>query len=218
MRLKTTRFVLPHMKGWSNHFDWDTVQKLRDIDKVFRMLDGKIGEGTPEDPFYGLAWAANNCFSRLRAAERVETEYFDFRWYQGVQTMHFYPKSKKLIDRLNRLVGRHRQWIPPEGERVSDAFWLQYDKAEKFDKELRADIKAKDSRSYGWGTLGAATRALMGTNRHDDGEGIRAIASLEASLTSVLEKNGISVNFQLEDKGSEEANTQEVLQLPLLAA
>lgn len=61
--------------------------------------------------------------------------------------MHFFPKSQAMMDKLNRMVGKARKWLPPEGERVSDAFWLNYESAEKLDKEVRAKA-ASLSRSH----------------------------------------------------------------------
>ena len=58
--------------------------------------------------------------------------------YPGVGTIHFFPsKEKNLVDRLNRLVGKHRQWIPKQDDEVTKNFWQAYDKSEKLDAELR---------------------------------------------------------------------------------
>ncbi|MHB8409556.1 MAG: DUF4942 domain-containing protein [Acidiferrobacterales bacterium] len=143
MRLKTTRFILPGHKteSYSRSMNWNAMQLLRDIDKVFAMLDGKAA------PEIGLLDIFGANFDELRAGERVGASYFDVRYYPGVGTIHFFPTRKDLVDRLNRLVGRHRQWLPPEGERVSEAFWLQYETAEQFDKEVRAEINKTANKS-----------------------------------------------------------------------
>lgn len=149
MRIKAKRFILPGFDTcFSGAFTWSTESRLADFDRVFAMLDGKYDPvtGTPK-PDYGLVDAIKNDWQALRAGDRVSTDYFDIRYYKGIQTMHFYPKSQAMMDKLNRMVGKARKWLPPEGERVSDAFWLNYESAEKLDKEVRAAAD-KMSRSY----------------------------------------------------------------------
>lgn len=185
MRLKTTRVVLPGHKteDYQNDLNFDSRQMLRDFDKVFAMLDGKA---EVQD---GLEYTFRQYFKELRAGKRIASAYFDVRYYRGIGTIHLLPKSKRLIDRLNRLVGRERAWLPPEGERVSDAFWLQFDDAEKFNNEIRAEVRKVHS--SGW-----RDPFWMATCR--DGEDkAKAVKIIDEALTAVLEKHGINVDFQL---------------------
>jgi hypothetical protein len=184
MSIKTTRFILPNNKTWmKSSLDWDSEQRLNDMDKVFAMLDGKC------EPEISLVSVFNNQMQELRDGKRIDASYFSVRFYPGIGTIHFFPKSKKLVDRLNRLVGRQRAWLPPEGEKVNEAFWVQYDNAENFDKEVRAELKSKASSRYDdplWGI----------TSHHDDN---RAVASKKAcdAIESVLERRGISIHAVL---------------------
>ncbi|BCU08490.1 DUF4942 domain-containing protein [Allochromatium tepidum] len=137
MRIKTTRFILP---GHSDHgfrmsLPWESRRLLADFDRVFAMLDGKM-----ESPI-GLVDVFSRHYQRLKHGERLSSSYFDVRYYPGIGTIHFFPRDKKLIERLNLLVGRHRQWLPPQETRVSKDFWLQYEQAEKFDKAIRSQVK-----------------------------------------------------------------------------
>jgi hypothetical protein len=122
----------------------------------------------------------------LRTSKRMSTDYFDVRYFKGMGTIHFYPRNVKLIDRLNRMVGRHRQWLPPEGESVPEGFWLQYDQAEQLDKEVRAEVAKQ--RSSGW--QDPFWRLSRGWT---DGESSGAEASIDAALTSVQDRHGISI-------------------------
>ena len=200
-RIKTTRFVLPGHKteSYSRGLSWDSQQLLRDFDKVFAMLDGRIA---PEN---GLEAVFDNHFSELRNGGRMSSSYFDVRYYPQRGTIHFFARDKKLVDRLNKLVGRHRQWLPPEGERVSDAFWLQYDKAESFDKEIRAEA-SKGTRNWYENPFDRMTY-------RDGDEGAAAEAKVTAAIATVLEKHGIDPNALLEAP-----QTTSTPALPLLAA
>lgn len=198
MRIKTTRFVLPGnaTESWNRGLPWDSMQRLRDFDKVFAMLDSK------QSPEIGLADVFDNRFDELRGGERVSASYFDVRYYPKRGTIHFFARDKKLVERLNRLVGRHRQWLPPEGERVSDAFWLQYDKAEDFDKEVRTEVL----RGERWGDPFWKMQCGYGDERK------AAADKVAGAIAKVLEKHGIDPNAMLE------APRQESPALPLLAA
>lgn len=197
MRIKTTRFVLPGHQTESHQtsLPWDSERVLSDFDKVFAMLDGK------REPEVSMVGAFRANFRSLRNGGRVSSSYFDLRHYPGVGTIHFFPRDKSLVDRLNRLVGRHRQWLPPEGTRVSDAFWLQFDKAEKFDKEVRTEIN-KGTRSW-W------EHPLNHLFSREESKRVKAFEAVDDAATRVLERHGISVEYQIEEQPQ---------QRPLLAA
>lgn len=202
MRVKTTRFVIPgnSTDSYSRSISWDGEQMLRDFDKVFAMLDGR------QTPEVGLLDVFNHQFGELRRGERVSASYFDVRYYPKRGTIHFFARDKKLVDKLNRLVGRYRKWLPPEGERVSEAFWLQYDQAEKFDADIRAEA-AKGIR-HSWHD------PFWGLTHRDSDEKAAATERVTQAIATVLEKNGIDPNALLE---APEPAT-ELQQLPLLAA
>ncbi|OAI10737.1 hypothetical protein A1359_15880 [Methylomonas lenta] len=42
----------------------------------------------------------------------MNTDYFEARWYQQADSCHLYPTNRQIIDRLNRMDGKNRQWIP----------------------------------------------------------------------------------------------------------
>lgn len=183
-RIRTSRFIIPghgDSYGHSRHsVPWNTVQQLADFDKTFAMLDGK------RKPEVGLVDVFQSHWTRLLDGERVSSSYFDVRFYRGVGTIHFFARSKELVDRLNRVVGRQRGWLPPEGERVPDAFWLQYEKAEKFDAEVRAAVMAGADR---WSD---PFRELAW---NDDGRGDRAAARIAGAVDQVLAKHGITLSL-----------------------
>lgn len=185
-RIKTTRFVLPGFRteSWRYSLDWDAEKLLTDFDRVFAMLDGKT------EPGFGLMQAFRHCFNDLRNGKRISTSYFDVRYYPGRGTVHFFPKSKALIDRLNRLVGRHRQWLPPEDARVPEEFWLQYDKAEKFDKDFHSAL-SKTYRNY-W------DHPILKISYGSESEREIANQRMVQAMAATLEKHGIDPDFRLE--------------------
>lgn len=192
-RIKKTRFILPRFatESYQRSLGYDQEQRLRDIDKVFAMLDGK-----PE-PDFGLVDAFNTHFQSLRNGARVQTSYFDVRYYSGIGTIHFFAKSQEVMDKLNRYVGRSRGWLPDEGEKVSDAFWQQYDKAEKFDKEIRQEV-----RKHWTGYRYDDPLSYLDSTNHENHQ--KTMMALDTAVTAVLERNGIDVNFQLEQKNPQQ--------------
>lgn len=154
-RIKQTRFILPVGCSYSGFIGWEAKRKLADIDKVFSMLDGLA------QTHYGLSQAIEHDDEALRAAERVQTRYFDIRYYRGARTMHFYPRSQAIMDRLNKLVGQARGWLPPAEEPVSKEFWLQYEQAEKLAKHVHISHNDEWATRYGHTTRTAETDAAM---------------------------------------------------------
>jgi hypothetical protein len=184
MKIKKTRFILPNNQAYVSSLEWNAIQRLNDIDKVFAMLDGKL---LPE---VSLVSVFEKQISELRQGKRLSTSYFDVRYYQGIGTIHFFAKDSKLIDRLNRLVGRHREWLPNECDKVNEAFWLQYDGAEKFDKEVRVELKSKARYSF--------EDPLWGINSNDAETRANAHAKALSAIETVLERRGINVSAVLQ--------------------
>lgn len=139
MRVKRSRFILPRFNSsYGGSIDYESTQFLSDIDKVFGYLDGL------SEPYDGLV----NAFSvqKVENGERYSTRYFDFRFYKRAGTIHFYPKNMEVIERLNRFVGRVRNWIPPDWTEVNDDFKKQYDDGERL-QELYTKEFSKSSLS-----------------------------------------------------------------------
>jgi hypothetical protein len=194
MRLRTTRFILPgyRVESYSSSLPWEAQRGLADFDKVFAMLDGK------RKPDVGLVDIFHSHFNHLRNGARVDSDYFSIRFYPQAGTIHFFAKSATLVDRLNRFVGKRRAWLPLEGERVSDAFWLQYEKAEKFDKSVREEIKKRSQGKSAWGWQGPLSYAFSDHQRHGEVDKVtEAQALLDDAVSAVLEQNGISTDFRL---------------------
>lgn len=185
-RIKRTRFILPgfHTNSWNKNLDWDDRRRMADFDKAFAMMDGKM------EPDYGLVDLFQERLDDLRAGERLASSYFEVRYYPGAGTVHFFTTRPDLIDRLNRTVGRQRQWLPPECSKVSDDFWTQYEKAEKFDKEFRVELN-KSCTSH-W------SHPLRRVNYGDEAERTEAVNAIEAAIEKVLERHGICPDFRIE--------------------
>ena len=182
-RIKTTRFVLPYFKKWCNSMDWDGMQKLRDFDKVFSMLDGKA------KPDVSLEDLFTNHFSDLCNGKRLSGSYFDVRYYPGASTVHFFANKKlNLVDRLNRLVGRHRQWLPPSDDDVSENFWQGYSQAEKMDDAMQRKIRK------GW-YGDSPIRTLM--HSQNEKERQNAVDRIVPAIEEAMRENDISPDFMI---------------------
>jgi hypothetical protein len=155
MRVKRSRFILPRFNsGYGGSIDYESTQFLSDIDKVFGYLDGLSG------PYDGLA----NAFSvqKVENGERYSTRYFDFRFYKRAGTIHFYPKNMEVIERLNRFVGRVRNWIPTDWSEVNDDFKKQYDDGERLQELYTKEFSKSHLSRYS-----NVAYAMLGENRSD---------------------------------------------------
>lgn len=190
MSIKTTRFILPGHSCFGRHMDYKSMQLLKDFDAVFSLLDGKA------EPEFSLVNMFEKQLNDLRAGKRVEGSYFSCRFYPQAGTIHFFPTRKDLIRRLNILVGRKRQWIPPADAPVSDSFWLNFDNAEKFDKELRGEIDKLVKTTH---TSSRWDHPLHHLCRDpDDDRAAAALATIDEAITTVLERHGINIDFLIE--------------------
>lgn len=135
-RIRSTRFILPSMANWDHSgLSYDADNLFQDIDRAFAMLDGKA------EPDFGLLDLSRSYDRKLPQGERLESDYFDVRFYSGIGTLHFFPKRKDLIDRLNRIVGSRRQWLPDQPADATEAFWEQYEKADLVQKEIDKEMQ-----------------------------------------------------------------------------
>lgn len=189
MRIKTTRFILPrNSRTFGGGLDWDAVRRLSDFDKVFALLDGKP---EPEVSLVSLFEGVGSKPRELARGARVSSSYFDIRWYPGAGTIHFFPRSKELVDRLNRLVGRQRGWLPRADEPVPDAFWVQFDKAEKFDRELREETDRIHRNGRSAGLVSSCDHPFNRLMRRDPDEALQGQKLVGEAIDIVLERHGL---------------------------
>ena len=212
MRIKTTRFILPNHSStsWSKSLSWESEQVLADFDKVFAMLDGKLA------PEVGLRDVFNKHMGDLRAGLRVSSSYFDVRYHPGVGTIHFFARDKEIVDRLNRVVGRRRRWVPPPTQTGVDTFWTQFDRAEKLDKEVReaARLLAKKARGGGYYSRyenPTEDATCPGRDGHEAAKGFMVQA-----IDEVLARHNLLDALTMEEKAAETENLP--AQMLLLAA
>lgn len=134
MRVKKSRFIIPDHKSESYYkrADHHCVLMLRDFDKAFALLEGK----TAPDVSLASLFDTTQTFKRLCAGERLSSDYFDVRYYPKRGTIHFFPRNAELMDKLNRMVGKYRQWLPPRDEDATPDFHTQYNEAEKLHEDL----------------------------------------------------------------------------------
>lgn len=154
MRIRRTRFIIPNFSlSWGGSLGYESEQFLADIDKVFGYLHGV------SEPYDGLVAAFKN--ERCDGGDRTSTRYFEFRFYKGAGTMHFFPKSQEIVERLNRFVGARRQWLPCQMDEANADFTKQYDEAEKLTKEYDAAWKATGQGRWYNSAVYAATKELQ---------------------------------------------------------
>lgn len=205
MRIRTTRFILPRFhRGFSGTLDYEAMRRLDDFDRVFAIIDGK------QAPEITLRSLFENHSRELKQGERLASTYFEIRWYGGsAGTIHFFPRSKELMDRFNRRVGALRRWLPPETELHTQAkdFWTQYEKPEKFQTELTEALRTK--------SLGRRNPMERLDRYHTAEAREEAMAEIDAALAEVQLRHGIDIDRQLAYDGAKTPQKQELL---LLAA
>jgi Domain of unknown function (DUF4942) len=216
-RIKTTRFILPNhgSASYSSSLPYDSMRALSDFDKVFALVDGKRapelglvdGKRAPE---LGLVGIFQSKFAELRSGHRVSSAYFDVRYYPGAGTIHFFARDKALVDRLNRLVGAKRQWLPPQDPDDS-AFWKQYGKAEAFDREVRAKVTVLRATQSAGGHCSRYEDPIRDYVLNRDVESaVTGAALLANAVDSVLKQHGL-----LEALTHEQSVHRDLLALPV---
>lgn len=204
-KIQMTRFVLPlGSEPYSTGINYYDARWIEDIDKVFAHLDSKDYLRSQED-IKGVLWAFKNRFRDLLDGQRVATDYFDVRYYLGANTVHFFPKRKDLVERLNRFVGQLRAWIPETCSEASSSFWDQYNLAEKITKRMKNSAKtgvryAYLSKQYQEGRLSYDGHDENDFERISDALDREHVASLDAlgiddNLISNSEKQGKLPNY-----------------------
>ena len=190
MRLRKTRFILPRFRmGFSRSLDYEDERFLADIDKAFHYLHGGVGD------FDGLVHATRQ--NRIETGDRFSSRYFEFRYYRGAQTMHFYPKSTEVMDKLNRFVGRIRQWLPGDMEEANADFIKQYEKGETYsDEYLKLSVNSPPT----YDRCNPAYKLLRQVQGRDKDEGTPELDRLEQAINDVHEKHGLQCGPALTGK------------------
>jgi hypothetical protein len=201
MRVKTRRFILPGFGMSWGGISWENRRMLNDFDRVFALIDGKA------QPEVTLVSLFEQSLDDLKRAQRLSASYFDIRLYNGIGTLHFFPRRADLMDRLNRMVGRHRAWLPPDSEEHARDFWKQYDKAEVFDGELRETIHPLDpsfKTKFGWrGALRVLTDGLGQQSGYCSKDVQEANALVDEACAKVQLNHGIDMDSNLAGKASQ---------------
>jgi hypothetical protein len=180
MSIKKKRFILPYFNApsWSGgNFDSKRLKMLSDIDLVFSLLDGKRKVDN------GMVSVCENNMAALKSGDRVSSTYFDLRYYKGKGTIHFFPKSQELVDRLNVFVGKQRQWLPEDMTKTSDQFVKQFDDAEKNEKEFAAHLSSNGN---------------TGSSYNNDAEEVTNSDFIGNAMHNFLSNAGYDVDLMLE--------------------
>lgn len=179
MRIKRSRFILPGepYASYRSGAGFQILSMLGDFDRVFAMLDGK------QHPAVGLRdlFAGEQTYKRLAEGERLSSDYFDVRFYRGIGTIHFYPRSVEVIERLNRVVGRYRNWLPPSMDDVGADYQAHYDRAEKLHADFQKTYATQpsDGHSRYWRMSTAGLTSDSAEVREETNERVcRALAAV----------------------------------------
>lgn len=196
MRIKRTRFILPLMQHeyTRTRLSFSAGQVLGDIDKVFRLLHGK-----PSETGNGLRECLSSDLKMREAADgaKLETEYFSVRYYPGRGTFHFFPKSQDVIERLNRYVGKIRQWLPPDMGEANADFKRQYDEAEKHTEDyLKLFHKSGSYLSH--------PSYLLSARKRDD-EVAKDAEKMSLAIKTVQTEKGIKPFYAISSNESSQA-------------
>lgn len=180
VRIRKTRFIIPRFQTYyDGHLEYESRQFLADIDKVFGYLHGE------KDAYDGLVYGFSN--NDARSGKRISTRYFDFRFYSGAGTIHFYPKSEDVVEKINKFVGKLRNWIPGDMSEANADFQQQYDKGESMTKEYMEQYKKSARNSYGRDNPAYQLLQEIKGKESDRGE----LDRLEKAIEQVHESKGL---------------------------
>lgn len=162
MRIRRSRFIMPGFNlNYGGSLNYESERFLADVDKVWSYL---MGEPEGVDGLVPTLRRAD-----LRSSDRMSSRYFDARLYKGAGTLHLYPKSDEVVEKINRFVGRLRQWLPADMEEANADFKKQYDNGETMTKAY-LDRYAKSARSYGLDRPAYAVLRTLKGNPLDENE------------------------------------------------
>ena len=154
--------------------------------------------------FDGLVRATRE--NRIETGDRFSSRYFEFRFYRGSQTLHLYPKSAEVMDKLNRFVGKIRQWLPGDMEEANADFIKQYEKGETFSDEY-LELSNKSRPSYD--RCNPAYKLLREVQGRSKEEGAPELDRLEKAINEVHEKHGLQCGPALTGKAELKAITHQ---------
>jgi len=195
MRIRKTRFIIPRFHvGYRSGLDYESLQFLSDIDKVFGYLHGITTS------YDGLVDGAKN--NDIKSAERISTRFFDFRYYVGTGTIHFYPKSDSVVEKINLFVGKVRNWLPGDMEEANADFCKQYDKGEAFTKEYLAQ---RNKTSCAIGRSNPVYQLLKEVTGCEDGA--PELDQLEGAIEAVHAQHGLRCGPSLQGASKQPALT-----------
>ena len=92
---------------WNGEFDplnYNVVDKLKDVEKVFNYLDGGLTEEI--DLMEGLKFAKH-----YGQTKKIELKYFYVTFYKK-QTCHLEFKNMELLKKFNLFAAKNKMWIP----------------------------------------------------------------------------------------------------------
>jgi hypothetical protein len=188
VRIRKSRFIIPRLRVsiYGRSLEYESLQFLADIDKCFGYLHGVKG------PYDGLVHGFQT--NEVLSGDRIETRYFDFRYYKGVETVHLYPRSESVVEKINLFVGRLRNWIPGSMEEANADFNRQYEKGEAFTKQYMEEYKKRGRSSYGLDNPAVRLiRAVKGTE-----DPSHELERLEKAIALVHDQEGIECGPSLE--------------------
>lgn len=181
MRIRKSRFIMPRFQlSFGGSLDYESERFLADVDKVWGYL---MGEPHGYD---GLVAAMKK--SDLRSSERIASRYFDVRYYKGVQTLHFYPKSSEVVEKINKFVGKLRQWIPGNMDEANSDFQKQYEGGEALTKDYMRVYEMSARNSYGYDR--PAIALLRNLKGKDEGDTLQ-LDRLSAAVDMVHTQRGL---------------------------
>lgn len=190
VRIRKTRFIIPRFRShWGDGLDYESEQFLADIDKVFGYLHGETKH------YDGLV----SGFKRRGkgSSERIKTRYFDFRYYCGTGTIHFYPASQEVVEKINQFVGKLRHWIPADMNEANADFKKQYEQGESLSKEYLDAYRKSNTRTYGYDDPARAViRSLKGTGSNE----LPELDRIQAAIDGIHAKHGLRCGPALEQR------------------
>ena len=178
MRIKKKRFIMP---GFNTHYSgsltYESRQFLSDVDKVFGYLDGV------SEKYHGIVQAFES--GSASCSEKMESKYFSCRFYKGTGTIHFYPKSEEVVERLNRFVGKIRNWIPQDMNEANKDFKKQYENAEKLHEDYLTEFR-KDHKPSSWWERDPVYALTRGGERAEEIK-----KSIDSAINEVHDRAGL---------------------------
>ena len=110
-RISDKRVVIPlnAFDSWDGRFRpayYTVIEKLRDIEKVFNYLDN--GRTLSEDSLDSILKRAEE----NNQTKKIETKYAMLDFFKK-GTCHIWWKNKDLIEKMNIIGGKNKNWLPP---------------------------------------------------------------------------------------------------------